>query len=306
MKQTTLKSEVHCAGIGLHGGQRVRLVAKPAKANTGIVLTAVQKNRRRHLQIVPENVVATGLATTIGDGEFAVSTVEHLLAALVGLEIDNVVIEIFGSEVPILDGSSSAFVHLFHSAGIVFLESPRQILRIKKEVRFVAENKSIVAAPYNGLKINYRIAFPHRSIGTQQFSYISTPENFVSLLSRARTFGFLKDVELLQKNGLALGGSLDNAVVFDDYGVLNPDGLRFSDELVRHKILDFMGDMGVSPRRLQGEFTVDCSGHEFNNKFLRFVHENMAEYVEPVCAYPHRQPATNPDPVLAGGVPAWA
>lgn len=276
---------------------------KPAPADTGVLFVL---GGQRVVPLEPSNVVATGLATTLGSKDARVSTVEHLLAALVGLEIDNVLVDVRGEEIPILDGSAAAFVYLFQSVGVRVLEQSRKVAKIKRPVVFEHDGKRIMATPFNGLKIDYHISFPHPHIGSQDFSYESTPRHFVSKIARARTFGFMKDVEMLQKNGLALGGSLDNAVVFDDYGVINPEGLRFPDEMVRHKILDFMGDIGVSRHRLWGHFDVSCSGHDFNNRFMRFLHENEAEYLEVVeLARPARLPLREA-PVLAGGVPAWA
>jgi UDP-3-O-[3-hydroxymyristoyl] N-acetylglucosamine deacetylase len=305
MKQTTLQTEVRCSGIGLHGGKRVELVVKPAPADTGVVFILDGQGSQRAIALDPKNVMATGLATTLGSNGARVSTVEHLLAALVGLEIDNVVIEVGGDEVPILDGSAAAFVYLFRSVGIRELGIPRRIAKIRRQLVFEHEGKRIVALPHTGLKIDYHISFAHPQIGQQRFVYESSPRQFIAEISRARTFGFMRDVEMLQKNGLALGGSLENAVVFDEYGVVNPEGLRFSDEMVRHKILDFMGDIAVSPYRLWGHFIVSCSGHDFNNRFMRFLCENAAEYLEVVDMATRIRSAPREVPAF-GGVPAWA
>ncbi len=302
MKQTTLKTEIRCAGLGLHGGKRVELIMKPAPADTGILFVL---GGQRVVPLEPSNVVATGLATTLGVKDARVSTVEHLLAALVGLEIDNVLVDVRGEEIPILDGSAAAFVYLFQSVGVRVLEQSRRVAKIKRPVVFEHDGKRIMATPFSGLKIDYKISFPHPHIGCQEFSYESSPGRFASKIARARTFGFMKDVEMLQRNGLALGGSLDNAVVFDDYGVINPEGLRFPDEMVRHKILDFMGDIGVSRHRLWGHFEVSCSGHDFNNRFMRFLYENETEFLEIVELGHTARPAVR-EPVLAGGLPAWA
>lgn len=305
MRQTTLQKDVTCSGVGLHGGKKVDLTIKPAPADSGVAFILGEAGLRRQICLDPKNVMATGLATTLGQSGAQVATVEHLLATLVGLEIDNVVIEVAGNEIPILDGSAAAFVYLFHSAGIRELNCPRRVAKIKRPLVFERDGKRIAAVPYPGLKIDYHISFDHPQIGEQFFSYLSSPRQFVSKISRARTFGFLRDVEALQKNGLALGGSLDNAVVFDEYGVVNPEGLRFTDEMVRHKILDFMGDIAVSPRRLWGHFTVSCSGHDFNNKFMRFLWDNAAEYltVSDTALDMRPEPQKIPD---FGVAPAWA
>jgi UDP-3-O-[3-hydroxymyristoyl] N-acetylglucosamine deacetylase len=307
MKQTTLRKEVRCSGVGLHSGQKVEMVLKPAPADTGVVFSLLTKSGRQVVVPEPGKVVGTGLATTLGTDRAKVSTVEHLLAALVGLEIDNVLVEVDGQEIPILDGSASVYVYLINSAGIRVLDRPREIAKIKRTLVFEQEGKRVVAKPFNGLKIDYRINFPHPQIGTQNFSFESTPLTFSHRIARARTFGFMKDVEWLQKNGLALGGSLENAVVFDDYGVINPEGLRFADEMVRHKILDFMGDIAVGSHRLWGHFEVACSGHDFNNKFMRYLFDNHSEYLEFAVLESPAVSSSRPDPVhLPAGVPAWA
>ncbi len=307
MKQTTIRKEVRCSGVGLHSGQKVEMVLKPAPADTGVVFSLLTKGGRQIVVPEPGKVVGTGLATTLGTERAKVSTVEHLLAALVGLEIDNVLIEVDGQEIPILDGSASVYVYLINSAGVRMLDRPRQIARITRTLVFEQEGKRVVAKPFNGLKIDYHIDFPHPQIGAQDFSFESTTLTFSHRIARARTFGFMKDVEWLQKNGLALGGSLENAVVFDDYGVVNPEGLRFADEMVRHKILDFMGDIAVGSHRLWGHFEVSCSGHDFNNKFMRYLFENHAEYLEFAALGNAVSAPARPEPVhLPAGVPAWA
>lgn len=307
MKQTTLRKEVRCSGVGLHSGQKVEMVLKPAPADTGVIFSLLTKNGRQVVVPEPGRVVGTGLATTLGTERAKVSTVEHLLAALVGLEIDNVLVEVDGEEIPILDGSASVYVYLINSAGIRVLDRPREVAKIKRALVFEQDGKRVVAKPYNGLKIDYRISFPHPQIGTQNFCFESTPLAFSHRIARARTFGFMKDVEWLQKNGLALGGSLENAVVFDDYGVVNPEGLRFADEMVRHKILDFMGDIAVGSHRLWGHFEVSCSGHDFNNRFMRYLFDNQSEFLDFVALEDAASVAKCPDPVLAPvGVPAWA
>jgi len=283
------------------------MVLKPAPADTGVVFSLLTRNGRQIVVPEPGTVVGTGLATTLGTERAKVSTVEHLLAALVGLEIDNVLIEVDGQEIPILDGSASVYVYLINSAGIRVLDRPREIARIKRALVFEHDGKRVVAGPFDGLKIDYHIDFPHPQIGAQDFSFESTPLTFAHRIARARTFGFMKDVEWLQKNGLALGGSLENAVVFDDYGVINPEGLRFADEMVRHKILDFMGDIAVGSHRLWGHFEVSCSGHDFNNKFMRYLFDNNSEYLEFSVLEDSATVSVRPDPVhLPAGVPAWA
>lgn len=307
MKQTTLRKEVRCSGVGLHSGQKVEMILKPAPADTGVIFSLSTKSGRQVVVPEPGTVVGTGLATTLGTAGAKVSTVEHLLAALVGLEIDNVLVEVDGEEIPILDGSASVYVYLINSAGIRVLDRPREVAKIKRTLVFEQDGKRVVAKPFNGLKIDYRINFSHPQIGTQNFCFESTPLTFSHRIARARTFGFMKDVEWLQKNGLALGGSLENAVVFDDYGVVNPEGLRFADEMVRHKILDFMGDIAVGSHRIWGHFEVSCSGHDFNNRFMRYLFDNQSEFLDFVALEDTASLSKCPDPVLVPvGVPAWA
>ncbi|NCD35281.1 MAG: UDP-3-O-acyl-N-acetylglucosamine deacetylase [Spartobacteria bacterium] len=305
MKQKTLQSEVRCSGIGLHGGAKIEMVVKPAPADTGIVFVLVGSESFREIKLDPKSVTATGLATTLGYGDAHVSTVEHLLATMVGLEIDNAIIEVHGGEIPILDGSAAVFVHLFRSVGLRELHRPKRIAKIKRHLVFEDGEKRITVSPYPGLKIDYTISFSHPQIGRQQFFYESSPKHFIEKISRARTFGFLRDVELLQKRGLARGGSLENAVVFDEYGVVNPEGLRFSDEMVRHKILDFMGDIAVYSARLWGHFEVSCSGHDFNNKFMRFLDGHAAEYIDVIDLSSRPQSVQHKTPSF-GGIPVWA
>ena len=307
MKQTTLRKEIRCSGVGLHSGQRVEMVLKPAPADTGIVFSLLTRSGRQIVVPEPAKVVGTALATTLGTERAKISTVEHLMAALVGLEVDNAIIEVNAEEVPILDGSASVYVYLINSAGIRLLDRPRKVAKIMRPLNFEHDGKRVFAKPFNGLRIDYRISFPHPQIGTQTFSFVSTPGAFSRKIARARTFGFMKDVELLQKNGLALGGTLENAVVFDDYGVVNPEGLRFPDEMVRHKILDFMGDIAVGSHRLWGHFEVSCSGHDFNNRFMRYLFENQSEYLEIAALEGSPEKALLPEPLqLPTGVPAWA
>lgn len=284
MYQTTINKKIDCSGIGLHSGKLIDLKLMPADEDTGIVFRVHRSDGIRQIKPNPYAVSATGLATTLSVDGASVSTVEHLLAALRGLEIDNIIIEIRGGEVPIMDGSAASFVLLLKSAGIRRQKSPRKVAKIIRPVSIEQEGKWIKAAPYNGLRINYTIDFTHPAIGVQNMDIEVTPQSFMNRLAKARTFGFLKEVEYLNKSGLALGGSLDNAVVLDDYSVLNQDGLRFPDEFVRHKILDFIGDMAVLGLPLEGYFDVRCSGHGLNNAFLRRLEENRELYLDVVTA----------------------
>ncbi len=280
MLQTTIHKSVRCTGIGLHSGKQVELVLRPATEDTGILFSLRNGSGSTFLTPAPSLVVETGLATVLGDGRETVATVEHLLAAVSGMGIDNIHIEVTGKELPIMDGSAASFVYLLKQAGIRKLEKARKTLAIKKEVEFEQDGKYIKARPYDGFRVDYTIEFAHPLIGTQRIEMEITPENFVSEVAKARTFGFLKEVDYLHANGLALGGSLDNAIVLDEYGVLNAEGLRFNDEFVRHKLLDFIGDMAVLGAPLQGHFEVFASGHAMNNAFLRHLDENRELYLE--------------------------
>lgn len=280
MRQRTIKKKVECSGIGLHSGKKLRLVMRPAEQDAGIVFQHMGDDGKRTLRPRPERVVSTGLATTLGVGDRTIATVEHLMAAIAGLGIDNLVIEVHGNEIPIMDGSAASFVFLLRSAGIRKQSGAKRVFRVKRDLTFEKDGKKIRVAPYDGFRVTYTIDFDHPLVGEQTFTLDLSPEKFMREVSKARTFGFMKDVEMLQKNGLALGGSLENAVVLDEYGVINPDGLRFEDELVRHKVLDFIGDMHLLEHPLQGDFRVHCSGHEHNNAFLRYLSANSEYYLD--------------------------
>ncbi|WP_207259610.1 UDP-3-O-acyl-N-acetylglucosamine deacetylase [Desulfovibrio sp. Huiquan2017] len=280
MSQTTIHRSVRCTGIGLHSGKQVDLVLRPAAEDTGILFSLRDGSGSTFLTPAPSLVVETSLATVLGDGHETVATVEHLLASINGMGIDNIHIEVTGKEVPIMDGSAASFVYLLKQAGVRKLNKPRKIMAVKKAMEFEQDGKYIKARPYDGLRLDYTIEFAHPLIGRQEMSLEITPENFTQHLAKARTFGFLKEVDYLHANGLALGGTLDNAVVLDEYNILNAEGLRFDDEFVRHKMLDFVGDIATFGARLQGHFEVFASGHALNNAFLRHLDENRDLYLE--------------------------
>ncbi|MGX9366894.1 UDP-3-O-acyl-N-acetylglucosamine deacetylase [Desulfoplanes sp. PS50] len=306
MRQRTIKKTVECSGIGLHSGKKLRLVMRPADQDTGVVFQHMGGSGRKTLHPRPERVVSTGLATTLGVGDRTIATVEHLMAAIGGLGIDNIVIEVHGDEIPIMDGSAASFVFLLRSAGIRKQAADKRVYRLTRSLSFEKDGKKIEAAPYDGFRVTYTIDFDHPLVGEQTFVLDLSPEAFMREVSKARTFGFMKDVEMLQKNGLALGGSLENAVVLDEYGVINPDGLRFKNELVRHKVLDFIGDMHLLEHPLHGDFHVHCSGHEHNNAFLRYLSTHKDYYLEMMHlgsqgadALEHRESASTLQPVPA-------
>lgn len=306
MQQTTIFKRISCTGVGLHSGKAVRLVLRPAPEDTGIVFHVSTAQGKKDIFPTPEAVVATGLATTLGRDGVTVSTVEHLLAALRGLGIDNINIDVEGGEIPILDGSAAPFAMLLREAGIRTQSRARKVYRIRKTAAFEQDGKLIRAEPYAGFHVDYTIDFPHPAIGRQHMSLEVTPRTFAKV-AKARTFGFLRDVEALQANGLALGGNLENAVVLDERGVLNQEGLRYADEFVRHKLLDFIGDMAMLPLPLQGRFTVACSGHALNNRFLRHVFAAQDQYLDTVrLGKDHETPCVPPLHQPLDGLPAHA
>ncbi len=272
MNQTTIQRVVTCSGIGLHSGKKVYLALRPASANTGIIFDIHTQDGIRRVSPTPKAVMTTALATTLGTADATVSTVEHLLASVLGLGIDNLIVSVEGGEIPIMDGSAAAGVKLFAEAGIRRLNAPRKVMRVSRPTELHDGIKHIRALPYAGFRVDYTIDFPHPAIGRQQMSMEVTPETFARV-ANARTFGFFKDVEYLHSHGLARGGSLESVVVLDDKGVMNPEGLRYRDEFVRHKVLDFIGDMAMLGLPIQGHFDVCCSGHQLNNAFLRKAEE---------------------------------
>lgn len=282
MHQHTIKNPVQCSGVGLHSGKMVTLSLRPAEEDSGINFYVLTPEGSQRISLEPSQVIATGLATTIGNAQASISTVEHLLAAVRGLGIDNLRVDVHGGELPIMDGSAVPFVMLLKDAGLKKQHAFRNVLRIAKPLTCTHGDKSITAEPYDGFYVDYTIDFAHPLIGVQHLALEITPETFAQV-AKCRTFGFLHEVEALYSRGLALGGSLDNSVVLDDRGVVNKEGLRCPDEFVRHKILDFVGDMTMLDRPLQGKFTVRCSGHALNNQFLRLAYENRELYLEEVC-----------------------
>lgn len=270
IKQRTLKNVIRATGVGLHTGKKVYLTLRPAAANTGIVFRRVDLDPAVEIAARPENVGDTRLSTTLVNGNVRISTVEHLLSALAGFGIDNAYIDLSSDEVPIMDGSAGPFVFLIQSAGVMEQEAPKKFIRIKKPIRVQEDDKWVMFEPFEGFKVGFSIEFNHPAFSENNCSAeidFSTT-SFVKEVSRARTFGFMRDVELLRENNLALGGSLDNAVVVDDYRILNEDGLRYEDECVKHKILDAIGDLYLLGHSLIGAFRGHKSGHALNNRLL--------------------------------------
>ncbi len=271
IKQRTLKNTIRATGVGLHTGQKIYLTLRPSAPNTGIRFRRIDLDEPVTIQATPGNVGETTLSTTLVAGDVKISTVEHLLSALAGLGIDNAIIDVSAAEVPIMDGSAGPFVFLLQSAGVEEQDSPKQYLRIKRSVRVEDGDKWAAFEPFDGFKVTFTIDFEHPAfaehVKTATMDFSST--TFVKEVSRARTFGFMKDIDMLRKNNLALGGSLDNAIVVDDEKILNEDGLRCADEFVKHKILDAIGDLYLLGHSLIGAFTGYKSGHGLNNRLLR-------------------------------------
>lgn len=277
LQQRTIKTITRAVGMGLHSGQRVEMTLRPAQPDTGIVFRRVDLPEPVDMPITAHAIVDTRMASTIGVGNAKVHTIEHLMSALCGLGIDNLYVDITAEEVPILDGSSSSFVFLLQSAGIELQKAPKKFIRIKRPVEVrEGEGKQLKWArfePYHGFKLKFDIDFSHPAVDStgQSFEFDMGEGNYMRDIARARTFGFTKDVEMLRTNGLALGGGLDNAIVMDDYKVLNSDGLRYDDEFVKHKILDAIGDLYVIGHPILGAYRAFRSGHGMNNQLIRAV-----------------------------------
>ena len=270
--QRTLNNPIHATGVGLHSGRKVYLTLSPAPVNTGIVFRRHAGDRVATIEATAVNVVSTELATTIGDDEGnTVSTIEHLMAAFAGLGIDNCFVDVSAREVPIMDGSSAPFIFLIQSAGIKEQVAAKRFIRIKKPLYVEEDDKWVRFDPFDGFRVNFEINFKHPAIseGSQSATIDFSSSSFVREISRARTFGFMSDIEALRERNLALGGCLDNAIVVDNYKVLNTDGLRYGDEFVRHKILDAIGDLFQLGCGVIGEFSGYKSGHGLNNMLVR-------------------------------------
>jgi len=271
IKQRTLKNIIRATGVGLHTGDKVYMTLRPAAPNTGIVFRRTDLNPPVDIHARPDCVGDTRLSTTLVKDDVRVSTVEHLLSAMAGLGIDNAIVELSAPEVPIMDGSAGPFVFLLQSAGIEEQNVAKRFIRIKKPIKVQEGDKWASFDPFEGFKVGFSIEFNHPIISkrTSRAEIDFSTTSFVKEVSRARTFGFMRDIEMLREHNLALGGSMDNAVVLDDYRVLNEDGLRYEDEFVKHKILDAIGDLYLLGHSLIGAYHAHKSGHELNNKLLR-------------------------------------
>ena len=274
LQQRTLKTLTRAVGVGLHSGQRVELTLRPAQPDTGIVFRRVDLPEPVDIVVSAAAVSDTRLASTLSNGNVKVHTVEHLMSACAGLGVDNLYVDITAEEVPILDGSAASFVFLLQSAGIVLQNAPRRFIRLLAPVEVRegqgAAEKWARLEPFHGYRLSFEIDFSHPAVDAtgQRVVFDMSTDSYSRDIARARTFGFTKDVEMMRANGLALGGGLDNAIVMDDYKVLNAEGLRYDDEFVKHKILDAMGDLYLVGKPLLASYSAHRSGHALNNRLL--------------------------------------
>jgi len=301
IRQRTLKNVIRATGVGLHTGNKVYLTLRPAAADTGILFRRVDLPRSLEIRACPENVGDTRLSTTLVKGDVGISTVEHLLSAFAGLGIDNAYVDVSAPEVPIMDGSAGPFVFLIQSAGIEEQSRPKRFIRIKRRVVVEDGGKRAVFEPYKGFRVDFSIDFDHPAFVSraQGASVDLSTTSFVREVSRARTFGFLRDIETLRQNNLALGGSMDNAIVLDDYRVLNEEGLRYEDEFVKHKILDAIGDLYLLGYSLIGAFRGHKSGHALNNRLLQALMADATAWEQVVFEDSRSAPISYLQPLVA-------
>ncbi len=283
VKQRTLKNSIKATGVGLHSGEKVYLTIRPAPVDTGIVFRRTDLEPNVDIHAFAQNVGDTTLSTTLMEGDVRVDTVEHLLSAFAGLGIDNAVVEVSAAEVPIMDGSAGPFVFLLQSAGIAEQDVAKKYIRILRPIEVTDGDRVARFEPYDGFKISFRIDFDHPAFASdkQYASLEFSSSTFVKEISRARTFGFVRDFEYLRANNLALGANFNNAIAMDEYRILNEDGLRYEDEFVKHKILDAVGDLYLLGHSLIGHFVAEKSGHGLNNLLLRelIAHPETWEYM---------------------------
>ncbi|WP_407278696.1 UDP-3-O-acyl-N-acetylglucosamine deacetylase [Aromatoleum evansii] len=280
IRQRTLKSLIKATGVGLHGGRKVQLVLRPAVPDTGIVFHRVDLDPVVDFPADPYSVCDTRMCSGLERDGAKVGTVEHLMSALAGLGIDNLHVDVDAPEIPILDGSAGPFVFLLQSAGIEEQQAPKRFLRVKKAVEYREDDKWVRLEPYDGFRLDFSIVFNHPAIDktSTQVSIDFAEHSYVRDVARARTFGFMQDVEFMRANGLALGGSLDNAIVMDEYRVLNAEGLRYVDEFVKHKVLDAIGDLYLCGHPLLARYSAHKAGHALNNQVLRVLLEDSSAW----------------------------
>ena len=301
IKQRTLKNVIRATGVGLHTGEKVYMTLRPAAVNTGIVFRRTDLPEPVVIPARCEHVGDTRLSSTLVKDNVRVGTVEHLMSALAGLGIDNAYVDLSAPEVPIMDGSAGPFVFLLQSAGIEEQSAPKRFIRIKKPVKVEEGDKWAEFKPFDGFKVGFSIEFQHpifsRRASRAEIDFSTT--SFVKEVSRARTFGFMRDIEMLREKNLALGGSMDNAIVLDDYRVLNEDGLRYEDEFVKHKILDAIGDLYLLGHSLIGAFFGHKSGHQLNNQLLRALLADKSAWEEVTFDDPALAPISYAHPAQA-------
>jgi UDP-3-O-[3-hydroxymyristoyl] N-acetylglucosamine deacetylase len=276
MYQQTIKKSVEVTGIGLHSAEPVRVILEPLKADSGIIF--VHAKSGLELSLKPENISETKLATVIGTRPNSISTIEHFLSALYAYAIDNLKVTVYGSEMPVMDGSSISFCMLLDEAGIKKQDRLKSVIVLKKEVKVEQDGKVAMLKPAKKPIFNFKIKFDHPVIGEQSFVYNFSKKSYIEDIARARTFGFAKDIQYLQSINLALGASLENAIGLDEVSVLNPEGLRYENEFVRHKILDAMGDLMLLGHQVVGEYVASAASHELNNKLTRKLFEDASSY----------------------------
>ncbi len=276
MYQTTIKKAVELVGIGLHKGSPVRLRLEPLEQNSGIVF--YRSDVDVSIPLTPDNVVDTKMATVIGKDGYVISTIEHMLSAVYAYGIDNLRVIVDADEVPVMDGSSASFCMLLDEAGLQELDMPKKVMRIKKDIIVQEGEKYVKLSPSPDLKYDFTIKFPHPVINKQEYVLEFTKESYKNEIARARTFGFLHEVQYLRSKGLALGGSLENAIVLDDKKILNPEGLRFPDEFVRHKILDAIGDMSLIGMNFVGNYEAMAGSHDLNHKLTLALLKDPENY----------------------------
>jgi len=300
-QQRTLKNTIRATGVGLHSGNKVHLTLRPAPVNYGVVFRRIDLDPVLELPARADLVTETTLCTGLSRGTARVQTVEHLMSALAGLGVDNVIIELSSAELPIMDGSAASFVFLLQSAGIIEQKAAKRFLRIKKTVQVQEGDKFARFVPWQGYKLSFTVQFDHPMIPARysQMQYEFSTAAYIREISRARTFGFMRDLEYMRERNLALGGSMDNAIVLDEFRVLNNDGLRYGDEFVRHKILDAIGDLYLAGAQILGAYEGYKSGHALNNQLVRAVLADASAWEWVSDTLPQITP-----PVVYG-IPAW-
>lgn len=301
LRQRTIKTAIRATGVGLHSGRKVYMTLRPAAENSGITFRRVDLDEPVDIPADPTLVGETMLGTTLIKDGVKVATVEHLMSALAGLGIDNLNVDLSAPEVPIMDGSAGPYIFLLQSAGIEEQNAAKKFIRIRKKIRVEDGDKWAQLTPFNGFKVNFEIAFNHPVFNklSRDASIDFSSTSFLKEVSRARTFCFLRDVEALRAHNLTLGGSMDNAIVLDDYRILNEDGLRYANEFVIHKILDAIGDLYLLGHGLIGEYSAFKSGHDLNNKLLRALLNDEPAWEEVTYKDPERAPISYATPAYA-------